>query len=93
MVDDFAKRVRSAAISAWWTVLIAVIFVTVLWVAYLLLLSCRPSWFLSLCGPDMTWPTVQSVSINAIAHLKLVIWVMALLSVWLSLWSRRLRRG
>jgi hypothetical protein len=93
MVDEFARRIRSAAISAWWTVLIAVIFVTLQWVAYLWLMSSTPAWILSLWGPEMTWATIQSVSINAIALMKVFIYVMALFALWLSLWSRRLRRG
>ena len=92
MVDEFAQRIRSAAISAWWTVLIAVIFVTLQWVAYLSFLSSKPDWLLTLWGPDMTWATVQSIWINMIALMKAFIWVMMLLAVWLSLWSRRLRR-
>lgn len=35
MVDEFAQRVRSAATTAWWTVLIGALFVTLQWLAYI----------------------------------------------------------
>lgn len=93
MIDEFAQRIRAAAIAAWWTVLIAVLLVTVQWVAYLLVLSAKPSWILTLWGPDITWAAVQALWLNMIALVKVCIWIMALLAVWLTLWSRRLRRA
>lgn len=91
MNNEFVQRVRSAAVAAWWTVLIGVLLVTLQWVAYLAILSVKPAWFLALCGPDLTWPAIQTISLNAIATFKICIWVLALLAVWLTLWSGRLR--
>jgi hypothetical protein len=91
MNNEFVQRVRSAAIAAWWTVLIAALLVTLQWVAYMVILSAKPAWFLALCGPDIAWSTVQTILINAIATMKICMWVLALLAVWLTLWSRRLR--
>ncbi len=93
MNGEFAQRVRCAAIAAWWTVLIAVLFVTVQWVAYLLVLAYRPGWILTLWGPDITWPTVQIIWLCGIGVVKICIWIMALLAIWLTLWSRSLRRA
>ncbi len=35
MNDLFTLRVRSAAVAGWWTVLVAIGFVILLWLAYL----------------------------------------------------------
>lgn len=46
MNDIFEKRVRAAAIAGWWTVLIAVGFITLIWAIYLVVMWARPAWFL-----------------------------------------------
>ena len=55
MNDIFEKRVRAAAVAGWWTVLIAVGFITLLWVIYLVVMSARPAWLLSMWGPGTDW--------------------------------------
>jgi hypothetical protein len=92
MNGEFAQRVRCAAIAAWWTVLIAVLFVVLQWVAYVVILSARPAWVLAMWGPDVTWPTARIIWLCVIAAVKACVWIMALLAIWLSLWARRLRR-
>ncbi len=92
MNDIFEKRVRAAAIAGWWTVLIAVGFITVIWVIYLVVMSARPAWFLWMCGPDMDWAFVRIVSFCAIAFLKIVWWLMVFVVIWLTLWARQLRK-
>mgnify|MGYP001551144041 CR=1 FL=1 len=91
MNEEFIQRVRSAAITAWWTVLVAAAFVTLQWMAYMFVMSARPTWVLSMWGPDMTWASVQNLWIMVIAIVKVAVWIMALLALWLSLWSGRLR--
>ena len=92
MNDVFENRVRGAAIAGWWTLLIAVGFITLLWVVYLVVMSARPAWLLAVWGPDMDWAFVQRVWFWAIAVLKLVMWLMALATIWLTLWARQLRK-
>ena len=61
MNDPFAKKVRAAAVAGWWVVLIAVGFLTLLWLVYLAVMSAHPAWLLTLWGPGVDWPFVQSV--------------------------------
>jgi len=93
MYDDFTKKVRSAAIAGWWTLLIAVIFLTVNWLAYLALMWCKPEWLLCVWGGcDVSWSFVQTTWIWIVGVFKMIVWVFALVVVWLSLWARRLRK-
>ena len=93
MNDVFEKRVRGAAVAGWWTLLIAIGFVLIQWIGYRLLMSARPAWLLSLCwGPDTTWSFVQTVWFWGIAIMKICIWPLALVTLWLTLWARQLRK-
>jgi hypothetical protein len=88
-----AERVRSAAIAGWWTLLIATIFLTVQWLAYVAIMGSRPAWLLALWGGgDMDWRTVQTIWIWVTAVFKMIVWVAAMVVIWLSLWARRLAR-
>ena len=89
--EEFAQRLRSAAIAGWYTIFIGILFLTLQWLASLMLLSIKPSWFLVLWGPDVTWDTVRTVWLWAMVIFKLCLWLMVLLVIWLSLWARRLR--
>jgi hypothetical protein len=42
--------------------------------------------------PDLTWPEAQRITFWFFAAFKLLLWLWALVLVWLSLWARRLRR-
>ena len=87
MNDVFENRVRAAAIAGWWTVLIAVGFITLIWIIYLVVMSARPAWLLTMWGPDVDWAFVQRVWFWAIVFLKFVVWLMALAAIWLTLWA------
>ncbi len=92
MNDVFEKRVRGAAIAGWWTLLIAIGLITLVWVVYLVVMSTRPAWLLAMCGPDMDWAFVQRVWFWAIVLLKFVLWLMALATISLTLWAKQLRK-
>ena len=92
MNDVFENRVRAAAIAGWWTLLIAVGFITLQWIVYLAVMSARPAWLLAMWGPDVDWAFVQRVWFWAIVFLKFVMWLMALATIWLTLWARQLRK-
>ncbi len=92
MNDIFEKRVKAAAVAGWWTLLIAVGFVILVWIIYLVVMSARPAWFLAMCGPDIDWVFLQRVWFLAIVFLKFVMWLMALATIWLTLWARQLRK-
>ena len=93
MKDVFQQRVRAAAVAGWWTLLIAVGFITLQWVIYLAVMSARPAWLLSMWGPGVDRPFVRIVWFWAIAVLKFSVWLLALLVVWLTLWARQLRKA
>ena len=91
MQDTLAGRVGAAARAAWWTILIAALWLTAIWLAWLPLLHYRPDWILTLWGgQDLSWDKVRWLMLNFVAIFKLILWVALLLAIWLSLWSRRL---
>ena len=92
MDDLFQRRVRAAATAAWWTILIAVAFLTLVWALFLTLVSTRPGWYQALLGPAIGWEKLQDVALWAVAIFKICIWLIALVAIWLTLWGRRLRR-
>lgn len=93
MDDLLAKRVRAAAISCWWTVLIGAIFITAAYGGYLTLMCARPEWVVKLWGGgDLTWAGIQKIYLVAIALFKLMLFGLALIALWLSLFTRRLRK-
>jgi hypothetical protein len=91
MNDAFEKRVRAAAVAGWWVVLIAVAFIAVQWIAYLAVMETRPAWLPSLWGPNLHWAFVQMVWFWAVAVMKFVLWLMVLMTLWLTLWARQLK--
>ena len=93
MNDAFGERVRSAATAAWWTIVIAVIWMTLAWVIYLWILSAKPDWLITLWGGELTWDQVRSIMITFFAAFKLILWTALLGTIWATLWSRRLRRS
>lgn len=92
MNDGFAERVSAAAVAGWWTLLIGVIFITLQWLAYLLLVPAQPAWLLYIWGRNVSWPFVEQVWFWGVAAFKFCLWLLALIVVWLTLWARRLRR-
>jgi hypothetical protein len=92
MNDIFVKKVRAAAVAGWWTLLIAVIFLWIQWIAYLYIMSARPEWVRSMLGPDIKWAFIQNLWFWIATVFKLCIWLMALVVIWLSLWARGLRK-
>jgi hypothetical protein len=43
-------------------------------------------------GPGVEWPFVQNVMFWVIAGFKLCIWFLVLVTLWLTLWARQLRK-
>ncbi|RPI62349.1 MAG: hypothetical protein EHM48_04225 [Planctomycetaceae bacterium] len=93
MNDDFAKRVKSAAVAMWWTVLVAVIFSLIQWGVYMAVMSSKPDWLLCMFGPDMDWKTIQPLILHAIMAVKLGIVAMAMAAIWLSIWACWMKRA
>ena len=92
MNEAFEKKVRAAAVAGWWVVLIGYALLTVTWVVYLVLVSARPAWMQAMWGQNVSWDFMQVVSLWFIGVLKLFIWILVLMALWLTLWARQLRK-
>jgi hypothetical protein len=93
MNDSFEKKVRAAAVASWWVVLIGYALLTATWVVYLILVTNRPAWLLSMWGHDVTWDFMQTVSLWFLGGFKLFLWFLVLVALWLTLCARQLRKG
>jgi hypothetical protein len=92
MNDDFERKVHGAAVAGWWTVLVAAAVVLLQWVAYHIVMSLRPSLVLTLWGSD-SWPEVHHLWLLGNVVLKVFVFILALLCLWLTLLAKQLRKG
>ena len=92
MNDPFAKRVQAAAIAGWWTLLVAIAFLMLQWLAYIWIMSTKPAWLLPMFGPAVSWSYLQSIWFSAAMTFKLCVWLLALLVVWLTFWAVHLEK-
>ncbi len=92
MTGTFTQRVRAAASAGWWTILIAVIWMTLAWLAYLVLQHSRPDWLLVLWGGGTTWDQVHWLMLIFTAVFKLILFTMLMVTIWLTIWGRKLKK-
>jgi len=92
MNDAFEKKVRAAAVAAWWVVLIGYALLTLTWGVYLILVTARPEWMLAMWGQNVTWDFMQTVSLWFLGVFKLFLWFLFLAALWLTLWARQVRK-
>jgi hypothetical protein len=90
MDDLFTKKVRTAAVAGWWTLLIMACFGLVQWLLFLFIFSRQPDFLPALMGRGVTWPMVATMWLWAMAAFKLGAWFVALVVIWLTLWARQL---
>jgi hypothetical protein len=90
MNGDFEKKVRSAAVAGWWTVLVGALALSIQWLAYLFVMSSRPALVLSLWG-SADWLEVQRLWLLGTVAFKFLLAFLALFCLWLTLWARQLR--
>ena len=93
MNDDFVRKVRSAAVAGWWTLLVAAAVLVGQWIAHLFSTSVRPGWVLWLWGPGVTWEYLQHVWWLGTAFMKLLLLSLAIPCLWLNLWARQLQKA
>ena len=91
MDDAFREKVRAAAAAAWWTFAAGVAFIVIQWILYLLVMSAKPALALSAWGPDATWDSVRTTWFYSLLLVKISLWPLALVALWLTLWARQLR--
>ena len=93
MTDSFEKKVRAAAVAAWWVVLIGYGLLTLTWGVYLILVTTRPAWLLAMWGQAVSWDFMQTLSLWFLGVFKLFLWMLVLVALWLTLWAKQLRKG
>ena len=87
MSAEFREIVKAAAVAGWWTVLIAAIWVTIAWLVWRGILKSKPAWLMKLWGFDLGWDEVQKVMFYFIAIMKMILFILILICIWLSLWA------
>jgi hypothetical protein len=93
MDEIFIKKVRTAAIAGWWTVLIAYCILLIQWFAYLMIIPRRqPAGMLCLWGEGVTWPEIRTIWLWAMVAYKLGVAMMIFVVIWLTLWARKLTK-
>lgn len=92
-MNDFEKKVRAAAVAAWWVVLVGFASLTVIWLVYLAFVTTRPNWLLAMWGQEVSWDFMQTVSLWFMGVFKLFLWFLLLAALWLTLWARQLRKA
>lgn len=90
MDEIFIKKVRSAAVAGWWTLLIFYCVLLIQWFVYLLIMSKQPSGILCLMGEGVTWEEIRSVWLWGMVAFKLVLGTILIINVWLTLWAKKL---
>ena len=94
MDELFEKSLRAAVVAGWQALVLAVVFFMFSWFAFVAFIHLRPAWVLALWGGgEMTWSTIQAVSIWFFGGAKLVLLFLLLANVFLALWLRQLRRA
>jgi hypothetical protein len=92
METTFEHRLRAAVRAGWWTLLVGAVLVTVQWGLYLAITSRRPAWVLSIWGPDASWQMVERRWLSALITIRVVLFVLAMVVVWGTIWAAALRR-
>ena len=92
MNDLFTTRVKAAAAAGWWTVLIGIGFNVFLWLAFRHLSDARPQWILGLWGHGIDYDHLLAMFLRAIIVVRVLVWIMLMVTIWLSLWARQLRK-
>jgi hypothetical protein len=92
MNDPFEVRIRSAATAGWWTLLVGLAFLLMQWILYLVFMSARPPWLLSLWGPNIGWEAMNQIWFWALVLFKAFLALFAFVALFLTLWARQLRK-
>ncbi|MDD5169970.1 MAG: hypothetical protein PHN75_14225 [Syntrophales bacterium] len=92
MDETFVKKVRTAAIAGWWTLLIFFCILVVQWLAYLLIMAKQPAGMLCLVGNEVTWTEIRTIWLWAMVAYKLGAAMMVFVVIWLTLWAKQLAR-
>lgn len=92
MEPRLSLKVKSAAVAAWWTILIAFLFILFQCLIYLYINAYPQGFFLALLG-GFDWQFIRVVWLWSVAVLKLCMWLLLLVTIWLTLWARTLAKN
>lgn len=92
MDESFAKKIRTAAVAGWWTLLIAYCILLAQWFAYLWILKMQPAAMACLWGQGVAWPEIQHIWLWGMVAYKLVAGTMLFIVLWLTFWARKLSK-
>jgi hypothetical protein len=92
MDEIFIKKVRTAAVAGWWTLLIAYCILLVQWFAYLLIMESLPAGMLCIWGAGVTWPEMRTIWLYAMVIYKIAVGMMLFVVIWLTLWAKKLAK-
>ncbi len=92
MDQIFTKKVRTAAVAGWWTLLIASCILLIQWLAYLLIMTKQPTGIVCLLGKGVTYPEIRTIWLWAMMAFKLGVGMMIFVVIWLTLWARQMAK-
>ena len=92
MEEIFTKKVRSAAVAGWWTLLIFYCILLIQWLVYMLIMAKHPAGVLCIWGAGATWQEIRTIWLWATVAFKLGVGMMLLVVIWLTLWARQLAK-
>jgi hypothetical protein len=92
MDEMFIKKVRTAAVAGWWTLLIAYCLLLISWFGYLLIMRYQPEGMLCFLGKGATWAEIRTIWLWGMVAYKLGIAMMLFVVIWLTLWARQLAK-
>lgn len=88
-----STKIRTAASAAWWTLLLATLLISAIWLIYVWMVNQRAAWMQGLWAPGMTWETVGPYALWGVTVFKVFLWMLLTAAIWLSLWARGLKKA
>ena len=92
MDEMFMKKIRTAAVAGWWTLLIAYCLLLISWFGYLQIMTMQPEGMLCLFGKGATWAEIRTVWLWGLVAYKLVVAMMLFIVIWLTIWAKKLAK-
>ncbi|MDY6914303.1 MAG: hypothetical protein SVT52_07605 [Planctomycetota bacterium] len=92
MNGQLSQRARAAAVALWQVVVIGMVWMTAGWLIWMGVMRNQPEWYRCCWGSQMDWDAMQTVVVCFFGLWKLMLFAMVLAALWLTLWSRRLKR-
>lgn len=93
MDETRLKRLQAAVAPAWWTLLIFWGMMMFSWLVFLHIMRNRPDFVINAWGGgNLTWDQIQTLWITFHAVMKLILFAATMITLWLTLYVRRLKR-